>query len=728
MDSPGADYAYVVGIDFGTTFSGCCYGYTKESNLDDYQDITSWPRQRIVAYPKTPTVSLYKKDTRDIKSWGDAAKSQSDKPNMQDHYLEKFKLYLDEESAKTMTPLPNGLTPVQVIADYLRSIHAYICETMNRGFAQNYEQNQYRYCLTVPATWSDQAKAVMREASIQAGLVERNDPIERLTLISEPEAAALYCQKTCDQFKMTAGQRFMICDAGGGTVDLIVFEIEDNLQGSAHHSLREVTKGSGDTCGSVFLDRNMEQLIRDRFAHFGRVKPRSMDSMLNSFIEHIKPHFFEEPDQEHYINIPFSLGYPNNEDPDYGIYDGAMSFTFEELRDKVFEPVIQKILGLIQHQLDSSAMKPVDAIFMVGGFGMSTYLQHRVRETFVPRVRFVSTPPRPEMAVVRGAVYFGMNPRLVTQRVSRRTYGLSSQMIFDPANDPPSHQINVNGSWYCRERFSVYVNKGTAVGVDECVTKKFVVTYPHSTETDLFAFDDDGPTPRLVTDPRVKVVARFPIQMPAFPDLRYGDQVPMTIHMYFGLIEIKIEVWMRDQRFTFTSRLDLADSAPPSVGPAVPAKPSPTLSTATSLPPYSSPVLSHTKPPAPPSYGFNKPDAIDPTSPRPGYMLVAKPDQQMATPSLAPAPIPLNSSSPNLAGYASVPPQNGHSLTATSSKHSYSSSQILPQHPPPPTTQSSLPALYPPVNYNNGDKHQVSIDSKKKIGYSTRLFNKFKKL
>jgi hypothetical protein len=42
--SPSAtdeDYAYVVGIDFGTTYSGCCYAFNNDS-MEDFQDITVW--------------------------------------------------------------------------------------------------------------------------------------------------------------------------------------------------------------------------------------------------------------------------------------------------------------------------------------------------------------------------------------------------------------------------------------------------------------------------------------------------------------------------------------------------------------------------------------------------------------------------------------------------------------------------------------------------------------
>lgn len=375
------------------------------------------PKQRQVAYPKTPTVLMYKKDSQQPLAWGDAARFHANRPHLEDHLLENFKLYLDEATCATLPPLPNGLTTLQVITDYLRLLHTTICEKMQQGFAQNYTARQFRYCLTVPATWSDQAKAVMREASILAGLIKRTDPPGRLSLISEPEAAALYCQKTLDQFNLVHGQRFMICDAGGGTVDLVVFEIND----TGTRSLKEVTKGSGDTCGSTFLDKHMEHLIRERFAHFGHVNDRAMEQMMAVFIDRIKPHF-DDDDEDHFIPIPFALGYPlgKGDDDDHGILDGMLVFKAEELKTKVFEPVVLKVLHLIKDQLDGSALKPVDAIFMVGGFGKSSYLHRRVSDSFVPRVKFVGIPPRAEMAVVRGAVYFGLNPRIVAQRISRK--------------------------------------------------------------------------------------------------------------------------------------------------------------------------------------------------------------------------------------------------------------------------------------------------------------------
>lgn len=73
---------------------------------------------------------------------------------------------------------------------------------------------------------------------------------------------------------------------------------------------------------------------------------------------------------------------------------------------------------------------------------------------------------------------------------------------------------------------------------------------------DLFAYDGDDPVPRLTTHPQVFKVARFPIKMPKFPGVQKGEPIFMTIKMFFGQTEIKIEVHIRDRVFTFTSAFE----------------------------------------------------------------------------------------------------------------------------------------------------------------------------
>ncbi|KAI8342654.1 hypothetical protein BC941DRAFT_413445 [Chlamydoabsidia padenii] len=546
-----ADYPVIVGIDFGTTYSGCCYAFAQN---EEVFDIVKWPKQNNNIYPKTPSLALYRKGSTALVDWGHAARRIAMKPNSQDYLLmSKFKLFLMDDTQDT---LPNGLNVIDVIADYLRSFHDHVKSELLKGFAGNYDQSKFRYCLTVPAMWSDRAKAATREAAIRAGLVLRSDHPERLMLISEPEAAALYCEKKSEQFNLAHGQRFMICDAGGGTVDLIVFEIDQ--QPGQKRTLKEVTNGHGGSCGSAFLDVNMREYIKRKFSHLGSINDTAMEHIMDTFVNIIKPEF--DGYEDHFLDLPASMGLGDLTDESIGLENGSICLPAQELCDQVFEPVIVQVLQLIEGQLSQSVN--LEAIFLVGGFGQSNYLFRRVEEVFANRVGMIGVPPRGELAVVRGAVYFGLSPQQITERVSRRTYGVETRMIFQQDVDPEEYSvIGVDGRKYCRQRFSVYVQKGQSVKVDECVSKTFVISYPSDTDSDLYAFDGEGPPPRLTSHPSIQKVGHFPIRMPTLEGVKPGEKVNMTIRMYFGLTEIKIECVIKDKVIVFTSAFEASEGA-----------------------------------------------------------------------------------------------------------------------------------------------------------------------
>lgn len=69
----------------------------------------------------------------------------------------------------------------------------------------------------------------MREAAIAAGLVASaragdREWRDRLRIITEPEAAAVHCAHLTDLHHLKPSQTFIVCDAGGGTVDLAVYK------------------------------------------------------------------------------------------------------------------------------------------------------------------------------------------------------------------------------------------------------------------------------------------------------------------------------------------------------------------------------------------------------------------------------------------------------------------------------------------------------------------------
>ncbi|KAG0165276.1 hypothetical protein DFQ28_008964 [Apophysomyces sp. BC1034] len=520
-------YKVVIAYDFGTTFSGASYAFTHTTS--EIFDVQKWPHKGGNYYPKTPTISVYKTTSPSmLADWGHGAKKAMLKPRAakENILLSNFKLNLDEQCRRT--PLDNGRSAVDAVADYLRELHRHVLADVSRGFAKNYEPNMFRYCLTVPAMWSDKAKNAMRQAALKAGLIQTNDPYDRLILISEPEAAALYCQKMCDQVNLKEDDRFLICDAGGGTVDLITFEVLDKQK----NLLKQVTKGLGESCGSVFLDDKFRQLLREKLGVQADTLPVTvMNNMMEQFIDNIKPEFDGLEDQ--YLNLPVSIGLDEikMEQAEYCVDDGTLILRADELKQKVFEPIVCKVIALVEQQYDMIPDSRLDCIFIVGGFGSSNYLYQRLQETFKNRVNQILCPPRAAMAVVRGAVHLGLNPRVITSRISRRTYGINAGLPFDETKDPPSTRIiRPDGSARCTTRFLVFVRKDDVLTVDFCIYEEMFVYYGTLKATDvmLYATEADG-VPRYYNEPGVHQIAAISIPIPEMSGVSYGERIPYIV-------------------------------------------------------------------------------------------------------------------------------------------------------------------------------------------------------
>ena len=114
--------------------------------------------------------------------------------------------------------------------------------------------------LTVPAAWDAKGCDLMREAAIHAGLVQSSRAgdtqwRDRLHIITEPEAAAVHWAHLTDLHHLQPSQNFIVCDAGGGTVDLAVYKVNCLCRLLDHTQNRGCfvdnrTNGESGNCGN----------------------------------------------------------------------------------------------------------------------------------------------------------------------------------------------------------------------------------------------------------------------------------------------------------------------------------------------------------------------------------------------------------------------------------------------------------------------------------------------
>lgn len=118
-------------------------------------------------------------------------------------------------------PRPAAVRPASASGQ----IASYLTETRQAVLAEiaataSHAEDEIRWCITIPAIWDEQHKASLRRAARDAGLPVGED---RLLLLAEPEAAALYCQVRMAGLAGCRDQRFVVVHCGDGTVDIAAY-------------------------------------------------------------------------------------------------------------------------------------------------------------------------------------------------------------------------------------------------------------------------------------------------------------------------------------------------------------------------------------------------------------------------------------------------------------------------------------------------------------------------
>ncbi|KAF4626404.1 hypothetical protein G7Y89_g11756 [Cudoniella acicularis] len=79
-----------------------------------------------------------------------------------------------------------------------------------------------------------------------------------IRLVSEPETAAIHTITTIPNCAMRIGDVFVVCDAGGGIVDLATYQI---IALDPAIRVEEAAIGAGDLCGSAMLNSRFLELV-----------------------------------------------------------------------------------------------------------------------------------------------------------------------------------------------------------------------------------------------------------------------------------------------------------------------------------------------------------------------------------------------------------------------------------------------------------------------------------
>ncbi|KAK0705553.1 hypothetical protein B0H67DRAFT_386378 [Lasiosphaeris hirsuta] len=476
-----AERKIIVGIDFGTTYSGVAWAETQRP--DRRVAITSWPISKTAregeSSDKVPTRLRYNGDNTE---WGFSIPITAPP----DQTIEWFKLDLDPSlesmgAAVTNAAARGGRGVDQLVTDYMSALGDHLMYTLREKLGEGVvKSTPLEFIVTVPAIWSDLAKDKTKQAcQLANGLSATKVPIH---LISEPEAAAIYALHGLDPHGLNIGDSFVICDAGGGTVDLISYTIT-NLKPILE--VQEATPGTGALCGSTFLNMRFGKFLKAKLGREEGFDDEVLAEAMERFEKIVKRQFtMSAPPDESFI-IPVG-GLANNRE--LGISRGRYALKAADLQT-IFEPVVQEVIKLVKDQITSSKV-PIRAVLLVGGFGASNYLKERLRNA-VDRNIQIMQPPNAWLAVVHGAVMKGLAqsaPEKLTMvkvqnRKARKHYGTEWRTRYDEKIHghlrDKRHWCGLDGCWkvYTMEWF---IKKGDSVSENEPFFTSFVWTGPVS--------------------------------------------------------------------------------------------------------------------------------------------------------------------------------------------------------------------------------------------------------
>ncbi|KAK2692554.1 hypothetical protein QWA68_007332 [Fusarium oxysporum] len=257
----------------------------------------------------------------------------------------------------------------------------------------------------------------------------------------------------------------IICDCGGGTTDLISYQVV-SIQPFA---VREISPGKCIFAGGSLVDAAFLDLVKGKAK---RECPRPTFKALTNedFHEFVESIWDENLKINHSLGMAGTrfrlpanfLGSQARRQPRAHPDSLNMTFTVDDING-VFDPIVDQIVNLVKSEMSLVSREtgnPTRHVVMAGGFGLNLYLQEKMKimaKRSSPSTNIVCFEgDQGWTAVARGAVFHGIQANSqsnqpivqVNSRASGEGYGLESSTdisILWLVN--PGDELSVDGQY-----------------------------------------------------------------------------------------------------------------------------------------------------------------------------------------------------------------------------------------------------------------------------------------
>uniref|UniRef100_A0A4W5RBW5 Heat shock protein family A (Hsp70) member 12A.2 n=1 Tax=Hucho hucho TaxID=62062 RepID=A0A4W5RBW5_9TELE len=578
---------FLIAIDFGTAYSGYAFCVSSE-NSDPKPRVPKWGQEHGFNSPKTPTCILFD-EHEEFKKFGYDAKMAYTKmhgADAQEHFLfENFKMELYGKNLMIKAHNGKSMSALKITAETLRYLKDHALKTIgDHTSGRQFIASDMTWILTVPAIWDASAKQFMREAATEAGLVTDLNS-DSLILALEPEAASVWCKKlpsdgfiseeinnvgldtegpgltstSPEEQRRSRIRVWLKAKRTGGTIDITVHEV---LQGG---TLKELHKASGNDMGGGTVDKKFKMFLREIFSD------ELWDDYAKDYAPELQKVMYEFSllkgrDEDIEIACPYNLGelakqYRSemsdffNEIHGASWEEGSIKITKERMRsffDDSFKGITNSIRQILKSK-DNPEGLSIDFILIVGGYASCHILRSHIQRQFSGQCK-VLFPIDPQEVIIKGAVLFGKNPKLVSSRISALTYGIAVYESFDESKHKPEKKFTTHeGIEYCSDVFNKLVQKGESVGCEEVREHTFSPISSDQTEISFSFFSTERLNAKYVDEWGMDQIGSFIVQS---PDTTKGMNRSIRLEIKFGFTEMQATATDIESKETQSIKLD----------------------------------------------------------------------------------------------------------------------------------------------------------------------------
>ncbi|KAJ6491572.1 hypothetical protein DFH09DRAFT_1377208 [Mycena vulgaris] len=513
----GSTRKLIISIDVGTTFTATSFCLLQPGNVPKFEEILRWPKQ-ATPDAKVPSVLYYDNDGK-ARAFGAETEDEDTIIEAEEngwYKTEWWKLrmrpgHLPIIRDLELPPLPNDVSVDEIFEDHLgyikEQVKTYITTTYGSGgnIWDLLSPTMY-LILTTPNGWEGAQQSRMRQAAINAGLVDEAGG-RRVKFVTEAEAAVLYAVDSGSVGDwLVDGGHLILCDCGGGTIDITGYKIN-----SVQPSLK-LEESSASRCylaGAVFVTQAAKAFFKERLRGTEWDDEDRMQRIVYHFDRNAKKKF-AEGDAVAYVQLDGHRTIPN-----LAITRGRLKITGEEMKS-FFEAPLHQITQGLEIAFENGG-RLADKVILVGGLASSPYMYSKLVAWGNQFGISVSRPDGPTVkAVANGALAWHLDSS-VASRIAKYHYGISVRIPFQATNSDhceraPQKALGRDGKVYLHGAWSTIVKKNAKIDVSKEFSSPFFIEF--GADTVNFDYEETVYAYRRLTPP---AFLKFPGKQTVIP-------------------------------------------------------------------------------------------------------------------------------------------------------------------------------------------------------------------